>query len=483
VTHTALRPNPLTEGPVARALFFFTLPILASNVLQSLNGSVNAIWVGHFLGEAALTATSNANTILFFLISLVFGIGMASAILVGQSIGAKNREQAKRVVGNGAAFFIVGSLAIAFTGGIFTVPLLRFMQTPPDALPFAVAYLRIIFAGVPFLFLYTFVMMVLRGAGDSKTPFWFLLLSVALDIALNPLLIFGVGPFPEMGIAGSATATLIAQAASLWALLAYLHRRRHPLFLRAEERRYLRPDRVILSALVRKGLPMGLQMIVLSGSSIVMISLVNRFGSQTTAAFGAAMQLWNYIMMPALAVGMAASAMAAQNVGANRFDRVHRIAMTGVGFNLLMTGVLVVLVYLFDRGALGLFLPAEGDAIGIAQHINAIVLWSFMLIGIAMVLGGVVRATGAAVPPLIVLFLALFVIRIPFAILFADRWHADAVWWSFPLGAFAAAFLMWLYYRFGDWKSAHMLAPRPPNSRIDGAVPGSGPGTPGRRVL
>ena len=461
MTHTALRPNPLTEGPIARALFFFTLPILASNVLQSLNGSVNAIWVGHFLGEAALTATSNANTILFFLISLVFGIGMASAILVGQSIGAKNPEQAKRVVGNGAAFFIVGSLAIAFTGGIFTVPLLRFMQTPPDALPFAVAYLRIIFAGVPFLFLYTFVMMVLRGAGDSKTPFWFLLLSVALDIALNPLLIFGVGPFPEMGIAGSATATLIAQAASLWALLAYLHRRRHPLFLHAEERRYLRPDRVILSALVRKGLPMGLQMIVLSGSSIVMISLVNRFGSQTTAAFGAAMQLWNYIMMPALAVGMAASAMAAQNVGANRFDRVHRIAMTGVGFNLLMTGVLVVLVYLFNRGALGLFLPAEGDAIGIAQHINAIVLWSFMLIGIAMVLGGVVRATGAAVPPLIVLFLALFVIRIPFAILFADRWHADAVWWSFPLGAFAAAFLMWLYYRFGDWKSAHMLAPRP----------------------
>src|ERR1700682_1653876 len=105
VTPTALRPNPLTEGPIARALFFFTLPILASNVLQSLNGSVNAIWVGHFLGEAALTATSNANTILFFLISLVFGIGMASAILVRQSIGAKNREQAKRVVGNGVAFF------------------------------------------------------------------------------------------------------------------------------------------------------------------------------------------------------------------------------------------------------------------------------------------------------------------------------------------------------------------------------------------
>ena len=458
---TAARINPLTEGPIARALFFFTLPILASNVLQSLNGSVNAIWVGHYLGEAALAATSNANIILFFLISLVFGVGMAAAILVGQSIGARNWEQAKRVVGNGAAFFVVGSIAISSTGALFTRPLLTLMQTPDDALPFAVAYLRIIFAGIPFLFLYTFVMMVLRGAGDSKTPFWFLLFSVALDIALNPPLIFGVGPIPPMGIAGSATATLIAQIVSVAALIGHLHHRRHPLFLHADERRFLRPDRAILTALVKKGLPMGLQMIVLSGSSIVMISLVNRFGSQTTAAFGAAMQLWNYVMMPALAVGMAASAMAAQNVGAKRFDRVERVAATGVGFNLLMTGGLVALIYLFNRGALGLFLPTEGEAIAVAQHINAIVLWSFMLIGIAMVLGGVVRATGAAVPPLVVLFLALFVVRIPFAFLMSDRWHAEAVWWSFPLGSIAAALFMWLYYRRGSWKRAHMLEPRP----------------------
>ena len=455
------RINPLTDGPIAGALFFFTLPILASNVLQSLNGSVNAIWVGHYLGEAALTATSNANIILFFLISLVFGVGMAASILVGQSIGARNWEQAKKVVGNGAAFFIIGSLAIASTGALFTGPLLTLMQTPDDAMPFAVAYLRIIFAGIPFLFLYTFVMMVLRGAGDSKTPFWFLLLSVALDIALNPLLIFGLGPIPPMGIAGSATATLLAQIASVVALIAYLHHRRHPLFLHADERRFLRPDRTILMALLKKGLPMGLQMIVLSGSSIVMISLVNRFGSQTTAAFGAAMQLWNYVMMPALAVGMAASAMAAQNVGAKRFDRVARVAATGVGFNLLMTGGLVAVISLFNRAALGLFLPSEGDAIRVAQHINAIVLWSFILIGIAMVLGGVVRATGAAVPPLIVLFLALFVVRIPFAFLMSGRWHAEAVWWSFPLGSAAAALFMWLYYRRGSWKRAHMLEPRP----------------------
>ena len=459
VTQPPTRANPLTESPIGKALFFFTLPILGSNVLQSLNGSVNAIWVGHYLGEAALTATSNANTILFFLLSLVFGVGMAAAILVGQSIGAHNVEQTKRIVGNGAAFFIAGSLAISLLGSLYTEPLLGWMQTPADAMPFAVSYLRIIFAAVPFLFLYTFVMMVLRGAGDSKTPFWFLLLSVALDIVLNPILMFGIGPLPPLGIAGSATATLIAQIVSLVALLAHLRRRGHIVWLSGNERRYVRPDRAIVDALVKKGLPMGLQMIVIAGSGIVMISLVNRFGSHATAAFGAAMQLWNYIMMPALAVGMAASAMAAQNIGAKRMDRVERVAATGVLFNVLMTGTIVAFIYLFNRPALGLFLPPDGEAMRIAQHVNAIVAWSFVLLGIAMVLGGVVRATGAAVPPLIALFLALWVVRIPFALLLSERFGADAIWWSFPLGFAAAALFMWLYYRYGRWREAHMLAP------------------------
>ncbi|HEY1325371.1 MAG TPA: MATE family efflux transporter [Casimicrobiaceae bacterium] len=453
------RRAALVEGAIAPTLFFFTLPILASNVLQSLNGSVNAIWVGHYLGEAALTATSNANTILFFLLALVFGVGMATTILVGQSIGAHDLTQARKAVGTGATFFVTASIVIAVCGGAATRPLLAYMQTPPDAMPFATAYLRIIFAAVPFMFAYTFVMMVLRGAGDSKTPFYFLVLSVLLDIALNPLLIFGAGPVPRLGIAGSALATLIAQVASLAALLAHLYRARHFLWLHGPEWRLLRPDPALLRALVVKGFPMGLQMIVLSGSSIVVIGLVNRFGSQTTAAFGAATQLWNYIMLPALAVGMAASSMAAQNVGARRWDRVQRTAATGVLFNCLMTGTLVLLLYLFNRAALSLFLPAHSEALAIAQHINAIVVWSFVLFGISMVLGGVVRSTGAAVPPLIVLFVSLWLIRLPLAFALLGRLQADGIWWSLPVGAASSALLMWLYYRYGGWRRARMLGP------------------------
>ncbi len=204
-------------------------------MLQSLNGSVNSIWVGRGLGEAALTATSNANTVMFLLIGAAFGVALAATILIGQSIGANNLAETKRVVGTSATFFAAISVAMAIAGLLLCRPLLIAMSTPPDSLELAVAYMRVIFLAVPFLYLYAFVMAVLRGAGDSKTPFYFMLLSVGIDIALNPVFIFGLGPVPRLGIAGSALATFIAQAVSLTALIRHLYRRHHVLCLHREE--------------------------------------------------------------------------------------------------------------------------------------------------------------------------------------------------------------------------------------------------------
>jgi putative MATE family efflux protein len=468
------KPNTaLTEGAILKTLFLFSLPILAGNVLQSLNGSVNAVWVGRFLGEAALTATSNANTILFFLLGAVFGVGMAATILIGQSIGAKNMEQAKRVVGTSASFFGLVAVAASVFGFLMAPSLLAWMRTPHDALPLAISYLRIIFIAITPMFLYSFVMMTLRGAGDSKTPFYFLLLSVGLDIVLNPVFIFGFGPIPGLGIAGSATATLIANVVSLTALLVHLYRRKHFLWLHADETRYFRIDRTILRSLVGKGVPMGLQMIVISSSMIAMISLVNRFGSQTTAAFGAAMQLWNYIQMPAFAIGAAASSMAAQNVGAGRWDRVHKTAMSGITINFLMSGGIIALIYLFENAAFGLFLREDTGAITIAQHMNMIVVWAFLFFGVSMVLSGVVRSTGAVMPPLIILFIAFWIVRIPFAYGLIGSWGADAIWWSYPLGSLSSLLMTIGYYRFGNWRKARMLAQKP-NAPED-VAPGQAP--------
>jgi putative MATE family efflux protein len=455
---TKSRPS-LTEGAVFKTLLVFSLPILGSNVLQSLNGSVNSIWVGRYLGGAALTATANANAILFFLISMLFGVGMAASILVGQAFGARDIDQAKRVVGTSASFFVVVSIAVAVLGFLFARQFLVWMRTPAEALPDAVAYLRTVFVAVPFIFAYAFVVMILRGAGDARTPLAFSALCVALDIAFNPIFIFGVGPLPKLGVAGSGVASVVANGLTLIAIVVYLYRQKNPLCLRGVELAYLRGDRLILATLVKKGLPMGLSMIVMSSSAIVMVALVNGYGTDTAAAFGASLQIWNYIQLPSFAVGMAASAVAAQNVGAGRWDRVEQVARAGVIINLLMTGTLATLIVVFARSALGLFLT-DPAAIEAGIHLNAIAVWSFGLFGISMVLSGVVRSTGAVLMPLAILFVSLWVLRIPFAVALLASWGADAIWWSFPLGSLASAVLSGIYYRYGSWRSARMLTPR-----------------------
>jgi len=465
----------LTQGLIGPTLFVFALPILAGNVLQSLNGSVNAVWVGRFLGEQALTATANANNIMFFLIGAVFGVGMAATILVGQAIGAKDMAQAKRVIGTSATFFFGVSIAIALAGMPLSRHILVWMSTPPDALPFAEAYLRIIFMAVPFLYMFAFFSAILRGSGDTRTPFVFLLLVVLLDIVFNPLLIFGIGPFPEMGIAGSATATLIANVISLVAMIFWLRYRRHPLWISRHEKAVYKPDPAILRALIVKGVPMGLQMIVISLAMIMMISMVNQYGVATTSAYGAALQLWTYVQMPAMAIGAACSSMAAQNVGAGRWDRVNGTARIGTLFNFLMTGALILPIILFDRSTLSLFLPEGSAALENARHLNHIAVWSFLFFGVTFVVSGVVRATGAVIPPLLILGVALWGIRIPFANLLQPTLGADAIWWSFPASSICAMLMSLAYYKWGGWRKAKMLATGPDAVAVPAEVPAQPP--------
>jgi putative MATE family efflux protein len=474
------RPHDLTGGPIARTLLMFALPVLGSNVLQSLNGSINAVWVGRFLGESALTATSNANLVLFLLLGTVFGIGMAATILVAQSVGARDLLQARRIVGTSATFFFGVSAVFAICGWIWVDAILDLLGTPPDALPLAHAYLRIIFVAVPAMNLLTFVMTILRGAGDSRTPFFFMALAVILDMVLNPLLIRGIGPFPALGIAGSATSTLIGQTISVMAIIVLLYLRKHPLRLAGADLGLLRPAPRLLRIIVLKGVPMGLQMIVVSAAALVLMGLVNAYGSRVAAAYGIAAQLWTYIQMPALAIGAAVSSMAAQNVGARRWDRIGRITGAGVGFNLLLTGVLVTLLFLFDRPVLGLFLIGDSGAIDIAVHINNVASWSFVLFGVTIVLFATVRATGAVMPPLIILVVSVLLIRTGFAYALRGALGQEALWWSFPAGSIASLLLAIAYYRFGKWRSLHMIKEDRPAT---GLPPDTGLGVPRQRAV
>jgi putative MATE family efflux protein len=435
----------------------FSLPILASSVLQSLNTSINAIWLGRLLGVRALSASTNANSLVFFLLGAVFGLGLAATVLVGQSVGGKDLDQAKRTIGTSVTFFGALSVALAVFGIAFAPQILIAMHTPADSLPLASKYLRVIFVALPGMYLYSFVMMALRGAGDSKTPFVFLLISAVIDVGLNPVLIKGFGPIPALGIAGSAMATMIAQWSTLFALIGWLYHSKHFLRLARGEGHYLRIDPQILRALITKGVPMGLSMVVMSASMLVLISLVNRYGSHTTAAYGACFQLWSYVQMPSFAVGNAVSSMAAQNVGAKLWDRVSRIAIVGVVYSMLLTSVLVIAITIVRRAAFALFLGTDTSAIKTAVHIHGIVSWSFILLGVSFVLSSVMRATGAVVWPLVILFISLWIIRLPFAYTMLGTMGAESIWWSFPLGSASSVLMTAIYYRFGNWRAAHML--------------------------
>ncbi|HEY1605486.1 MAG TPA: MATE family efflux transporter [Allosphingosinicella sp.] len=467
----------LTSGPISRTLLAFALPTLGSSILQSLNGSVNAIWVGRFLGTDALAATSNANIVMFLLMAFVFGFGMAATILIGQAFGRRDVDGARRVLGSAIGSFSVVSFGIGLIGWIFAPGLLHLLATPAGAYPFALSYLRVIFIAMPSLMILVMLMMTLRGSGDALTPLWFMMLAVVLDSGLNPVFILGLGPAPRLGIAGSATATVIANYTALIALLIYIYARDLPLRLRGAEWRYLLPDRALMRTIIVKGLPMGLQMIVVSSSALALLGLVNREGVETTAAFGVTMQLWTYVQMPAMALGAAVSAMVAQNIGAGKWERVSTITRSGIVYALLITGVLVVALAVADRPALALFLGGHSPALPIARHIQILGTWSFLLFGVTLVLFGTVRANGAVVGPLVILAIGLYPVRLGFAFGTYHWLKADALWLSFPIGSFSNMVLAIAFYLHGGWRKARMQGgPLPPEEAVEEALADAEPG-------
>src|SRR5437763_6080055 len=455
------RPRPrgrgnLTEGHICSTLLAFALPTLAASILQSLNGTVNAIWGGRFVGEGALAATSNANMVMFLLTAFVFGFGMASTILIGQAWGRKDVDGARRIFGTAGGSFLLVTIVIAIAGYFLAPAILNLLGTPGDAAPLALAYLRVIFLAMPALLLLTMLMMALRGAGDSMTPLWFMMVAVLLDSGLNPVFILGLGPAPRLGIAGSATATLIANYTALLGLIGYIYLKDLPLRLRGREFRYLWCDLSILKTIVAKGLPMGIQMIVISVSALALVGLVNREGVDTTAAFGVALQLWTYVQMPAMALGAAVSAMVAQNIGAGQWDRVRQITRVGIVQALLITGGLIVVLTLADRTVLSLFMGSDSPALPIARHIHLLATWNFLLFGVMMVLFATVRANGAVWAPLIILAVGLVPVRFGYILTTYGWLGADAIWTSFPVTSLINLTLAGAYYLNGSWKKARM---------------------------
>lgn len=442
----------LTQGPVARTLLVFALPTLGANVLQSLNGSISAIYVGKFLGENAFAAAGIANMVIFLIFAAVFGLSMAATIMIGQAMGRRDIDEVRRTIGAVSGTFIAISLFIASLGGMIVPPILHLLATPAAAFEFADPYLRVVFYGVPFVFLSMLLQSAMRGVGDAVTPLWTTVLNLVLSLALNPVFILGWGPVPQMGLSGAAWAGVVANIICLIFVVVRIYMLDLPIRLRGPELRLLVPDWAHLKPVFVIGMPMGLSMVIMSVSGLVMTGLINREGVDTVAAYNATNQLWSYIQMPAFAVASAVSAMAAQNIGAGRWDRIGAITRTGVMVNVVMTGALVIVMLLASEFLLGLFLPHGSKAIAIGDHINWLIGWTFVPMGISMVMTSIVRANGAVLVPLIILVVSVILLRMAVGFGLYPHFGSDAIWGAFMASGTASALMAVAYYFHGGWR-------------------------------
>jgi len=450
--NTAARgARDLNNAPVVRTLLAFAIPVMISNMLQQANVVVNSIWVSRLLGHGALAAIFNANLMMTFLIGCMSGLAMAATVLIGQAIGAGDNARLQRASVTCGLFFITLSVILTFTGIAIAPWLLGVMDVPTELRPQALSYLSVIFYALPSMFLFSYLQMAMRAAGDPRTPLYASFLAVGLDIVLNPLLISGAGPLPHLGVLGSALSTLISQTISLLLLVGLLYWRGSFLAPRLADLRAGRPDLDIVRRLFTLGVPMGLTTIVVTASSLAMVNLVNHYGVATSAAYAAATQLWIYVQAPGSALGAGATAIAAQAIGAGRWDRVDEVARRGMILGFLLTFFPVVLIYIFNRQVMSLFL-VDPDSLRIAQQVNHHALWGFVCFSMSITLTSIQRAAGAVMVPFLFIFTAMWLVRIPLAAETSRYFGVEALWWSFPFASVTVLICSGLYYTFGPWR-------------------------------
>jgi len=290
--------------PMWRLFLVFLIPLVLSNALQSASQTISSIFLGRLLGVHALAAVSAIFPLIFLLIAFMIGLASGSTVLIGQAHGAKDVHAMRRVAGTTLCTSFLLGVAVAVAGIVFTHPLLELVGTPRDIIDDAALYSRIIFIYLPAFFPYIAYTTFLRGTGDSKTPFYFLIVSTVLNAIFTPWLILGWAGLPRSGIAGAAIAGYIANAAAFLALLIYLYRRKHELQFTLE---MITINWKLLGSIVRIGVPAGVQTILVAFAEIAVISFVNRFGSDATAAYGAVNQIVGYVQFPAISIGITAS--------------------------------------------------------------------------------------------------------------------------------------------------------------------------------
>lgn len=431
----------LTEGKILKTMLIFALPMIMGNLLQQIYNIADTMVVGRFLGAEALAAVGSAYTLMTFLTSVIIGLCMGSGAVFSIAYGAGNQQELKKSIW--VSFVFVGIVTIVMNATVFiwTRPILRLLQIPEEVYPLMYQYIRIIFSGILFVFLYNFFACLLRAVGNSVVPLWFLAMSSVLNIILDLWFVAGLGK----GVEGAAAATVIAQMAAGLGIAVYTLWKVPVLRI---EKQYMHMEKAILNRVMQYSVLTCAQQSVMNFGILMIQGLVNSFGTVIMAAFAVAVKIDTLAYMPAQEFGNAFSLFVSQNFGAKKYDRIRKASGMAVKVSVGFCLAISVIVWIFAAPLVEIFLTDPQPAIVSAGvnylHIEGAFYWG---IGCLFLLYGLYRGIERPVMSLILTILSLGT-RVALAYLLAPRpqFGVNAIWWAIPVGWILADLTGYIYY-------------------------------------
>ncbi len=439
------RAIDMTTGPIAKELMAFTWPFMAANLLQVLYSSVDAFWLGRFIGKEAVAAVTVSFPIIFLLSAFFIGFGLAVNIMISQYMGGKEYHRLKETTYTAILFCLIGGILISLIGLLAGKGILTLMQTDASIFPLAANYFRIYISGAVFMFGYNLIAAIFRGLGDANTPMRLMAFSTVVNMILDPIFIFSF----DLGVAGAAIATVLSMFfAFIYSLYLLFHGDHH---LSGSYRGY-RFNPQTAKTILRLGIPSSFQQTAVSLSMIFMTAMVNLMGPNVTAAFGVGIMVESYVTIHIMSFNASISTFVGQNIGAGQLLR----AKAGVKHALLLTtaftAFFVAVVQLLPGTLLGIFLT-DPEVIAEGTLYLRIVSISYFFFGIMFIFTGAYRGAGATMATLVLTILCAWCIRLPLSWLLGIHfnWGPMGLWAGLTLGFALGSLISYWYYRYGNW--------------------------------
>lgn len=426
------------------ALLLFSLPMIIGNLFQQTYTMADSAIAGRFVGEKALAAIGASYSLTNIFICVAIGGGIGASVIISRYFGAKSYGKMKTAIFTALLSFLAISILLGAVGLIFSRAIMTALNTPANTLDMVIEYLNIYFLGLPFLFMYNVLSAVFNALGKSKIPLAFLIFSSLFNILLDWI---SVTTF-QMGIAGVAWATLIAQGIS--ALLSFLVLLRLLKNFDGNSRAF---DKSELLSMAKIALPSILQQSTVSIGMMLVQSVVNGFGSEALAGFSAAMRIESMCIVPMTGIGNVVSSYTAQNIGAGKKERVVSGYHAATLMAVLYAVVICVILEYFYTPIIRLFLGDDGTTVAI-QTGNAYLAfmgWFFCLIGFKMAVDGLLRGAGD-MKLFTVANLVNLTIRVVISMTLAPRFGIAFVWYAVPIGWFANWLISFAQYKTGKWR-------------------------------